>query len=266
MKPIKYLFFALCFVSTFAVYARSSVEQDTIIIKKNERFDVFFSAKGQNLRIEPYQLSQNECQISDSIITCRISEVQRGGIAYIIGDSITEFSCSSSPHLDLNLRRCPSLRKLTLKGFINSLDLSGNINLEYFHCNECDFKKLQHLDMSHNPELAYLRLYFSTLTSLDISQNIKLDTFRCEITKIKNLDLSNNRMLSYISLGRNSFSPQELKSVFYSLHDNQIPGKKKEFIFFDISPLKIDFENGIIWNEEEKVYFDKNILKDRKWR
>ena len=153
MKPIKYLLFVLCFASTFAVSARSPVEQDVIKIKIIGQHSAFFSAKGRNLRVET--------------------------------------------------------------------------NLEYFHCNECSFKNLQHLDMSHKPELTYLRLFLTTFTSLDISQNIKLDTFLCEYTKIESLDLSNNRMLSYISLDRNNFSPQELKSVFYSLHDNQIPGKKK---------------------------------------
>ena len=159
MKPIKYLLFALCFASTFAVSARSPVEQDTIKIKITGRYDAFISAKGRNLKIEKtnFDLRHIDYQISDSTnemsFTWPFSNIQQGGIAYIIGDSITEFSCSSSRSIDLDLRRCPSLRKLTLTGNIDSLDLSGNTNLEYFDCNECSFKNLQHLDMSHNPEL-----------------------------------------------------------------------------------------------------------------
>ena len=267
MNTIKYLFFVLFFVTGSSVFAGNPVDKDTISFYLNRwPLDVNFTIKGRNIRIDKGdgKFYYPETQIPDSISELEFFFSSHRQFT-IAGESITDFKYMYDQVIDLDLRRCPSLKNLTLGCIIDSMDLSGNPNLERYICNGCRFNKSQLLDLSHNPELLNLTLIQSTLTALELSKNIKLDTLICERTRIKKLDLSNNTMLSYIRLLSSYFSPQEFNSFLYSLHGNEIPEKKKECLLLYIYPLKIDWENGFIWNENEKVSFDKNILKEKKW-
>ena len=269
MKSIKYLFFALFFATSLSVFAQNPVDKDSISMEFRPRItDISFSVKGQNIWVDMGDgvFNEHEHQIADSTNELTFSFKLRGMVVKIVGEPITDFTYMYEQVVDLDLRRCPSLKNLTLGCIVDSMDLSGNPNLERYVCNGCRFNKTQLLDLSHNPELLKLKLLQNPITALDVSKNIKLDTLFCEFTRIKKLDLSNNTMLSFIRLWNSYFSPQEFKSFLYSLPDNEIPGKKKELLIINLYPLKIDWENGFIWNENEKVSFDKNILKKKKWQ
>lgn len=267
MIQLKYFFFVLCLLPGLSVFAGNPVEKDTIRFKiKRWPYDAVFSVKGQNIQVDAGdgKFNEPEHQISDSTHEVTFS-FRSSGLLTIVGELITDFSYMYDHVIDLDLRRCQSLKNLTLGCIIDSMDLSGNPNLERYVCNGCRFNKSQLLDLSHNPELLKLRLFQTSLTALDLSRNTKLDSLYCDFTRIDKLDLSNNTKLSYIDLGHTPLWPQAFKDFLYSLHDNEIPGKKKELKLIYFYSFKIDLEKGILWNEKEKVSFDKNILKEKEW-
>jgi Leucine-rich repeat (LRR) protein len=81
-----------------------------------------------------------------------------------------------------------------------SLDISKCVNLEYLGISGCNLKSL---DISSNTSLDGLTVRNCGLTSLDVSHNINLTELYCEQNKLKTLDISKLSKLGDINCSDN---------------------------------------------------------------
>lgn len=68
---------------------------------------------------------------------------------------------------------------------------------------DCPFNQLNHLDISHNPDLEVLFCQSNVLQALDLSKSAKLNLFDCSFNQIKSLDCSAMTLADGIYCDRN---------------------------------------------------------------
>ncbi len=92
--------------------------------------------------------------------------------------------------------------------YVKTVDLSKNENLEYLDCSGASFgagwnQTIKKLDVTKCKNLRYLDCEINLLSSLDLSQNLKLKEFYCLGNNFKYIDISNNRMLRILDVSGN---------------------------------------------------------------
>ena len=134
---------------------------------------------------------------------------------------------SSNKIINIDVRNKTNLVNLNLLGnFLEDIDISKNINLEYLKFSlknskdTIDFSnnpklwrviiyakegaKIKSLDFSNNPDLYRLELYGLGLTNLNIENNIEIRELFLENNNLNTIDLSKNKKLSAIFFNNNN--------------------------------------------------------------
>lgn len=83
--------------------------------------------------------------------------------------------------------------------------MSKNVNLTILYCG---FNQLTSLDVTNNPKIEQLRCAGNNLNSLDVSKNTELIEFEAYNNRLSSIDVSNNPELYYIDLTNN-----QIKSI-----------------------------------------------------
>lgn len=91
------------------------------------------------------------------------------------------------------------------EGKLKTLDVSKNVNLTILYCG---FNQLTSLDVTNNPKIEQLRCAGYNLNSLDVSKNTELIEFEAYNNRLSSIDVSNNPELEYIDLTNN-----QIKSI-----------------------------------------------------
>ncbi len=117
--------------------------------------------------------------------------------------TLEELYCEDNQLTTLNLSNNPSLKRLFCGGNqLTSLDVTSNANLNVLRCG---INQLTTLYL-RNREMVYLDVNNNKLTSLDVSNNIKLVTFECASNKLTSLDVSNNIKLETLGCASNKLT------------------------------------------------------------
>ncbi|TPG44467.1 T9SS type A sorting domain-containing protein [Flavobacterium pectinovorum] len=87
--------------------------------------------------------------------------------------------------------------------------IEGFTALEYLNC---QFNTLSSLDVSKNLKLIELYSHGNDLTTLNVSANTELTTLQCNKNQITNLDISKNTKLVYINASENNLKSLNLKN------------------------------------------------------
>jgi len=107
-----------------------------------------------------------------------------------------------SGNLSLNYLYC-SYNQLT------SLDLSQNVNLKEINCS---YNKLSSLSLPANEQLLYLECEWNQLSSLNVSANPSLRSLYCDGNQISVLNLNNNPALQGLGCSRNPIASLDLSN------------------------------------------------------
>ena len=91
------------------------------------------------------------------------------------------------------------------EGKLKTLDVSKNVNLTILYCG---FNQLTSMDVTNNPKIEQLRCAGNNLNSLDVSKNTELIEFEAYNNRLSSIDVSNNPKLYYIDLTNN-----QIKSI-----------------------------------------------------
>ncbi len=84
------------------------------------------------------------------------------------------------------------------------MDVSGNGDLEFLGCN---YTSIETLDFSQNPNLDYVYVQNnSSLVSINISQNLELKTLRLYNNSLPSLNVSNNIKLELLDVKKNNLT------------------------------------------------------------
>ena len=103
--------------------------------------------------------------------------------------------------------------------------------------------------IEHFTSLELLDVTFNELTSLDLSQNKKLQTLRCSYNKLTSLDLSQNKKLKDIKIMRNQINSENMLTLMNSLPLG--PGELDATDKVDDSLIEeMGYTEGNIFNEE----------------
>ena len=106
---------------------------------------------------------------------------------------------------------------------ITSLDISKNPNLAYLFCSG---NQLTDLDVSKNSNLICLWCNTNAITSLDISKNTKLEVLECGGNNLTSLDVSKNANLDHLFCPSNQLTSLDISKNTYltwlDCDDNQL--------------------------------------------
>ena len=92
---------------------------------------------------------------------------------------------------------------------VETLDLSGNINLKLLEAHNCE---LSSLDISQNTRLEELHAYSNDITSLDTSNNTSLKILSIYNNKISSLDLTSNTTLELVEVYNNQLTQLNIQN------------------------------------------------------
>lgn len=87
------------------------------------------------------------------------------------------------------------------EGKLKTLDVSKNVNLTILYCG---FNQLTSLDVTNNPKIEQLRCAGNNLNSLDVSKNLELERITCSDNKLTSIDVTNNQKLTTLNISGNS--------------------------------------------------------------
>ncbi|MFV8333174.1 T9SS type A sorting domain-containing protein [Flavobacterium sp. XS1P32] len=108
---------------------------------------------------------------------------------------------------------------------ITSIDLSKNLLLKVFDCNQsklasldvaknlflselyCEYNKITSLDLSQNTALTKLNFSYNSLTNIDLSQNIALNELNCSANRLTILNVNKNKALTRLIAAGSSQAP-----------------------------------------------------------
>ena len=115
---------------------------------------------------------------------------------------------------NIDVSNNPKLKKLICKNQ-TQLNLTNNPLLEHLECEGGDSLKLDSIDLSQNPNLKELILFFNNLTKLDLSKNINLEHIDCSFNHIDSLDFTHNLLSKRISCVNDSLKYIKLDGLVY---------------------------------------------------
>ena len=103
---------------------------------------------------------------------------------------------------------------------VTDINVSGMIissleGIEYFENLRvlfCAERNLTSLDISNNTKLERLSCYYNSLTSLDVSNNTKLELLICDYNKLTNLDVSNCTELVHLGCENNNLTSLDVSN------------------------------------------------------
>jgi plastocyanin len=105
-------------------------------------------------------------------------------------------------------------------------DLTGIEDFTSLSYLECGDNSLTSIDLSQNIALDTLVLYYNEIASLDLSNNVQLKALACSDNQLISLDLSNNTLLDYVDCSGNQLSSLDLSNntqlVHIEAYDNQL--------------------------------------------
>lgn len=121
-----------------------------------------------------------------------------------------------------------------------------------------DFTALEHLDVSdnliesidvtHSPELSFVRLNGNNITSLNLSKNSELKILELNGNKISSIDLSNNKKLESLKINSNPIESLDLRDLPVL---NRVEAVESSLITIDVSGTPI-----------KEIYVWKNSLRN----
>lgn len=158
-----------------------------LTIRWERKDDVDFHISGEvleSVQIGFYQSTTTKTLYHLNSLSCNTPNIKTLDINYFKGDEI-DFSI------------VPSVETIKLSGSENLYDLciSKNYVLKNFELNNC--KNITELDFSHNPELQSVKFNGNGLTSLDLSNNLKVNSITLSLVKsITHLNLGYNTILT----------------------------------------------------------------------
>ena len=125
--------------------------------------------------------------------------------------ALKSLDASGNPFLSIDLSNNVNLSYLALVGTdINVLDVSNNVELTFLSIAACN--SLASIDLTNNVKLDTLDCAQSGVLSLDLSNNTNLTWLRCEDNGLNELDLSNNTLLEYLNLRNNALTFLDLSA------------------------------------------------------
>lgn len=147
---------------------------------------------------------------------------------------LRKISIDSTPVSSLSVADNPLLTILNISDTgIRHIDISQNTELQQFYCDHLSGTvnsgvRLEHLDVSNNPNLIYLFAAGNGLTSIDVSHNPYLMGLYVSNNKLKTIDISQNTYLQSLVIRRNSFDFATLPTpdptwVEYDYIQNNMP-------------------------------------------
>ncbi|MBL4653480.1 MAG: T9SS type A sorting domain-containing protein [Flavobacteriales bacterium] len=141
---------------------------------------------------------------NDSLYSLSIGGNQITNIDVTDKPNLGTLSLSGNPITSLDVTNNSNLGTLYISStLIDSVNLSGNPNLTHFYS---EYTTYDHLDLTNNPELFRVWLNFSdNLTTVDFSQNPKLEQLNARWSELVSVDVSNNPKLVYLALYYNYF-------------------------------------------------------------
>ncbi len=118
-------------------------------------------------------------------------------------------NCSSNPIPQLNVSQNKELRELLCAygKKLESLDVSHNPKLSFLRFSENQVKSI---DLSHNPELWYLDCGRNKLTSIDVSTCPKLKSLEFDFNEVSELNVRENPLLEDLSFYHNKISSLDI--------------------------------------------------------
>lgn len=136
---------------------------------------------------------------------------------------------------------------------LTGLDVSKSIALTTL---ECNLNQLTSLDVSNNPALEVLHCSGNKLTNLDVSKNTALTELCCVKNQLSGLDVNKNTALKELKCGMNQFSSAALKTLFETLHSNDINRDKH----VSVSTNPGMSEDYLSYEEDKKIAKGKGWL------
>lgn len=145
--------------------------------------------------------------------------------------------------------------------------MSKNVNLTILYCG---FNQLTSLDVTNNPKIEQLRCAGNNLNSLDVSKNTELIEFEAYNNRLSSIDVSNNPELYYIDLTNNQIKSidvsKNLKLERITCSDNKLTSidvtnnqKLTELNISGNSIVEIDLGNN---PELNYLYCKKNKISE----
>ena len=86
----------------------------------------------------------------------------------------------------------------------------------------CSNNDLTSLNVSNNPKLNYLVILSNKLKNIDVSKNLELIELDCSLNQLKSLDVRNNTKLASLFLRSNQLNATQINKLFETLHKNKI--------------------------------------------
>ena len=135
---------------------------------------------------------------------------------------------------------------------VTSIDLSKNTKLGEFYAshegsyNHQDMYKLTSIDVTNNPRLQYLDLSGNKLTSIDVTHNPDLLLLFLQRNLLTEIDLSKNTRLATVNLSNNLFTFATLP----------IPQEGWDYVYYR-SPLACNFKYKV----DEPIDFSKEVIR-----
>ena len=155
-------------------------------------------------------------------------------------EAVTEMKCNSMDITDLTgIEYFTRLKLLWCdNNELNSLDLTGNTELEELEVQRCT---LSSLDVSRNTKLVRLDASNNSFNSLDVSKNPALKILTCRSCKLTSLNTGNNPSLTELYCNNNQLASLDVSKHpalnALDCHNNQLTSldvsKNPELIFLD---------------------------------
>ena len=171
-----------------------------------------------NNQISELSLTNNNCL---EYLECSGNHLTTLDVTSI--ETLREIYCDGNPLTSLDVSYNHNLEVLGFSGTqINAIDLSNNLELRVIGCD--NIHGLTSLDLTNNPRLNHLWVRNDGLTSLDLSNNPSLSVLACHGNRISTLDVSNN-----LHIDEMYCSPMEdadgnnLLSILYISENQVIP-------------------------------------------
>lgn len=199
------------------------------IVKVYGKSDIWYLTISGNLMPTSFDQEKLKNVVQVSITGAAVDEVKLPALP-----SMTMFSLNNSTVKTVDVSQVPTLTSLT----INHMTAAP---------------QLESIDVSNNPELTYLSLQgnangIGALTSLDITNNTKLEGLYVQYNKIKTIKMA----ASYPKLGTFNASYNELEAV----NPAALPAVK----WFDVRNNKLTGDLDIPSDKLTNVYVNNNEL------
>ena len=133
----------------------------------------------------------------------------------------------------------------------------------------CSNNDLTSLNVSNNPKLNYLVILSNKLKNIDVSKNLELIELDCSLNQLKSLDVSKNTLLETLSCENNQLKSLDVRnntklaSLF--LRSNQLNATQINKLFETLHKNKIWEKTIFIGGNPGTKNCDKSIATSKGW-